>query len=74
MVTPSKRIGTRRQVWLGHAHHTAGGLTHGDLKINSAGVLVSKKASSRAAARFKSDPRLAKLRDNQANWRAILKK
>jgi len=41
-------IGSRAQVMHGSALKTAGGLQKGDLKLNSAGAIVSKKQSSRA--------------------------
>lgn len=41
-------IGSRAQVIHGTALKTAGGLKKGDLKLNAAGAIVSKKQSSRA--------------------------
>lgn len=52
-----KRIGSRAQVMHGTAHHTSGGLTKGDLKMNKWGRIVSKAKSSKA----KKENRLAKM-------------
>ncbi len=41
-------IGSRAQVIHGTALKTAGGLKKGDLKLNAAGAIVSKRQSSRA--------------------------
>lgn len=41
-------VGSRAQVMHGTALKTAGGLRKGDLKMNPAGAIVSKKQSSRA--------------------------
>ena len=42
-------IGSRAQVWNGTAHHTSGGLTKKDLKLNpKTGELVSKAKSAAA--------------------------
>ena len=38
-------IGSRVQVWHGTAHHTSGGLTRKDIKMNKWGRLVSVKKS-----------------------------
>ena len=43
-----RRVGNREEVWHGHAHHTSGGLTRSDLKLNSSGKIVSRRASERA--------------------------
>ena len=51
-MSTKKAIGSRKSVWNGHAHHTSGGLTKGDIKLNRFGRLVSKKASTRAKARW----------------------
>lgn len=55
-------IGSRAQVMHGTALKTAGGLKKSDLKLNSAGNIVSKKQSSRAK-RVES-PRLKLWRDS----------
>ena len=52
-----KRIGSRAQVMHGTAHHTSGGLTKGDLKMNKWGRIVSKAKSAKA----KKEKRLAKM-------------
>ena len=52
-----KRIGSRAQVMHGTAHHTSGGLTRKDLKMNKWGRIVSKAKSAKA----KSENRLVKL-------------
>lgn len=52
-----KRIGSRAQVMHGTAHHTSGGLTKKDLKMNKWGRIVSKAKSSKA----KKENRLAKM-------------
>lgn len=44
----AKTIGTRAQVMHGTAIKTSGGLTKGDLKLNPAGAIVSRRQSSRA--------------------------
>ena len=49
-------VGSRAQVMHGTAHHTAGGLTKGDLKYNKYGRIVSRKKSQKA----KKDKRLEK--------------
>jgi hypothetical protein len=36
-------VGSRRQVWEGHAHHTKGGLKKSDLVMNKWGRIVSKR-------------------------------
>lgn len=51
-----KRIGSRAQVMHGTAHHTSGGLTKKDLKMNKWGRIVSRKKSMKA----KKDKRLEK--------------
>ena len=43
-----KATGTRRKVWNGTAHHTPGGLTKSDLKMNKWGRIVSRKKSAHA--------------------------
>lgn len=52
-----KRIGSRAQVMHGTAHHTTGGLTKKDLKMNKWGRIVSKAKSAKA----KKENRLAKM-------------
>ena len=42
-----KQIGSRAQVMHGTAHHTTGGLTKADLKMNKWGRIVSRKKSAR---------------------------
>lgn len=51
-----KRIGSRAQVMHGTAHHTSGGLTKKDLKMNKWGRIVSRAKSAKA----KKDKRLEK--------------
>ena len=51
-----KAIGSRAQVMHGTAHHTSGGLTKSDLKMNKWGRIVSRKK----AAKAKKDKRLEK--------------
>jgi hypothetical protein len=51
------RIGSRAQVMHGTAHHTTGGLTRKDLKMNKWGRIVSKAKSAKA----KKENRLAKM-------------
>jgi len=51
------RVGSRAQVWHGTAHHTPGGLTKKDLKMNKWGRIVSKAKSAKA----KKENRLAKM-------------
>ena len=51
-----KAIGSRAQVMHGTAHHTSGGLTKKDLKMNKWGRIVSRKKSAKA----KKDKRLEK--------------
>ncbi len=51
------RVGSRAQVMHGTAHHTSGGLTRKDLKMNKWGRIVSKAKSSKA----KKENRLVKL-------------
>lgn len=51
-----KAIGSRAQVMHGTAHHTSGGLTKKDLKMNKWGRIVSRKKSANA----KKDKRLEK--------------
>ncbi len=51
-----KRVGSRAQVMHGTAHHTSGGLTKKDLKMNKWGRIVSRKKSMKA----KKDKRLEK--------------
>jgi hypothetical protein len=45
----TKQIGSRAQVMHGTAHHTTGGLTKADLKMNKWGRIVSRKKSARMA-------------------------
>lgn len=52
----TRRIGSRVQVMHGTAHHTSGGLTRKDLKMNKWGRIVSKAKSEKA----KKDKRLEK--------------
>jgi hypothetical protein len=52
-----KRVGSRAQVMHGTAHHTSGGLTKKDLKMNKWGRIVSKAKSSKA----KKENRLVKM-------------
>ena len=52
-----KRVGSRAQVMHGTAHHTSGGLTKKDLKMNKWGRIVSKAKSAKA----KKENRLSKL-------------
>jgi len=49
-------IGSRAQVMHGTAHHTSGGLTKADLKMNKWGRIVSRKKSAKA----KKEKRLEK--------------
>jgi hypothetical protein len=51
------RIGSRAQVMHGTAHHTTGGLTRKDLKMNKWGRIVSKAKSAKA----KKENRLSKM-------------
>jgi hypothetical protein len=51
------RIGSRAQVMHGTAHHTSGGLTKKDLKMNKWGRIVSKAKSAKA----KKENRLVKM-------------
>jgi len=51
------RVGSRAQVWHGTAHHTPGGLTRKDLKMNKWGRIVSKAKSAKA----KKENRLVKM-------------
>ncbi len=51
------RIGSRAQVMHGTAHHTTGGLTKNDLKMNKWGRIVSRAKSSKA----KKENRLSKM-------------
>lgn len=51
-----KKIGSRAQVMHGTAHHTSGGLTKKDLKMNKWGRIVSRKKSMKA----KKEKRLEK--------------
>ena len=51
------QIGSRAQVMHGTAHHTSGGLTKSDLKMNKWGRIVSRKKSMTA----KKDNRLVKM-------------
>jgi hypothetical protein len=51
------RVGSRAQVMHGTAHHTSGGLTRKDLKMNKWGRIVSKAKSAKA----KKENRLVKL-------------
>ena len=44
-----RQIGSRAQVMHGTAHHTAGGLKKGDLKMNKWGRIVSRKKSTHMA-------------------------
>lgn len=50
------RVGSRRMVWHGTAHHTPGGLTKKDIMLNKWGRLVSRKKSAKA----KKEKRLEK--------------
>jgi hypothetical protein len=50
------RIGSRAQVMHGTAHHTSGGLTKKDLKMNKWGRIVSRAKSMKA----KKEKRLEK--------------
>lgn len=52
-----KRVGSRAQVMHGTAHHTSGGLTRKDLKMNKWGRIVSKAKSVKA----KKENRLVKM-------------
>lgn len=52
-----QRVGSRAQVMHGTAHHTSGGLTKNDLKMNKWGRIVSRAKSSKA----KKENRLSKL-------------
>ena len=52
-----QRVGSRAQVMHGTAHHTSGGLTKNDLKMNKWGRIVSKAKSAKA----KKENRLSKL-------------
>ena len=52
-----QRVGSRAQVMHGTAHHTSGGLTRNDLKMNKWGRIVSKAKSMKA----KKENRLAKM-------------
>lgn len=49
-----KAVGTKREVYEGHAHHTAGGLTKGDLMQTKANKIVSKKQHALGVARMKA--------------------
>ena len=49
-------VGSRAQVMHGTAHHTSGGLTKADLKMNKWGRIVSRKKSAKA----KKEKRLEK--------------
>lgn len=51
------RVGSRAQVMHGTAHHTSGGLTRKDLKMNKWGRIVSRAKSVKA----KKENRLSKL-------------
>ena len=51
-----KAVGSRAQVMHGTAHHTSGGLTKKDLKMNKWGRIVSRKKSMKA----KKEKRLEK--------------
>lgn len=51
------RVGSRAQVMHGTAHHTSGGLTKKDLKMNKWGRIVSKAKSAKA----KKENRLSKM-------------
>lgn len=44
----TQRIGSRRQVMSGTAHHTSGGLTKKDLMLNKRGRIVSRRKSAAA--------------------------
>jgi hypothetical protein len=50
------RVGSRAQVMHGTAHHTSGGLTKKDLKMNKWGRIVSRAKSAKA----KKEKRLEK--------------
>ena len=52
-----QRVGSRAQVMHGTAHHTSGGLTKNDLKMNKWGRIVSRAKSAKA----KKENRLSKL-------------
>ena len=52
-----QRVGSRAQVMHGTAHHTSGGLTQKDLKMNKWGRIVSRAKSAKA----KKENRLAKM-------------
>jgi hypothetical protein len=67
-----QRIGSRRQVMNGTAHHTPGGLTKKDLKLNKWGRIVSRKKSASA----KKDKRLEKAgyKTRKGKFGAIKKK
>lgn len=43
-----RRLGTRRDVWMGYAHRTGGGLMRGDMMLNPHRRLVSRRASDLA--------------------------
>ena len=47
-----KARGTRAEVWAGKARQTTGGLTRENLKVNSAGKIVSVKQSEAASRRY----------------------
>jgi len=51
-----KAVGSRAQVMHGTAHHTSGGLTKSELKMNKWGRIVSRKKSAKA----KKEKRLEK--------------
>lgn len=53
----TRRVGSRAQVMHGTAHHTPGGLTKKDLKMNKWGRIVSRKKSMKA----KKENRLVKM-------------
>ncbi len=67
-----KAIGSRAQVMHGTAHHTSGGLTKKDLKMNKWGRIVSRKKSAKA----KKDKRLEKAgyKTKKGKFGAIKKK
>ena len=56
MTGKEKAVGSRAEVWHGHAKHTSGGLTKSNLFKNKHGRIVSKKKYHSA----KRDNRLVK--------------
>lgn len=67
-----KAVGSRAQVMHGTAHHTSGGLTKSDLKMNKWGRIVSRKKSAKA----KKEKRLEKAgyKTRKGKFGAIKKK